>query len=1508
MSYHLQATFSRGELDPELHYRSDLELFRSALAECENFITLKRGGLRRRGGTRFVAELKNSLQGGWLVPFEFGNGQSYMLEFGERYFRVYTSVGRVLGVEVETPYSVSDLPHLKFVQSTDTLFITGGAITPQALKRRGETSWVIEPMNFKDGPYLDVNIAPTNLKPGGLGNPVPKMTSNTTSGISASASNNSTAAWQIFNRAEGKVVLSSGASGWLQCQFPSAVVIDAYMLQAPSDNSQHDDMPWQWNIEASHDGSNWTILDTQDGQDTWASNEWRQYAFHNETGFAYYRMSFSQGGGPNGDDSAIGQLVFHQAGEDQTPFNLTASSVTGINGDVGFKTSDIGRHIRFRGSDGFWRWFKITGRTSTRTVQVQLYGQALLDTKAQTSWRLGAWSGTTGWPETIGWHKSRLAFAGTREEPQKVWESQTEDYTNFSVSHVLQASDAVTAAILSGQVNRIQWLVDDNDLIVGTTRAVRALGKATEQDPYGPDNVDQRPETNFGTNGISPIKVGSVLIYFGAYGTDMREIAYEYSADGRVSQSVSEVQSHLFRNGISGACYQQYPDSIVWLWDSTGRGIGFTYERQQQVYGMHRHDFGGNVECMADLSADGADEVWMIVKRTINGQSRRYIEILQRPFSGGAIEDAWHLDCATLYDDAPANTLSQLDYLEGKEVVLYADGTDYPATVNGGEVSLPNGQTAAKILVGLDVRAKAKTLPFPINGPDGATLGRKLRVDRCALAVLETGTLKAGSEDTHLDQLIYYRAGDQAGAPAPLRSGVLNQAQGARQQAEANARAEERRAELAVRQKEVNQTRASFERKRTLENHQRVMGYNRAAGAERGLSPSGSLTDVLDDNALEAAQKIEAIRYGAEASQRQFMTVAPISEGRVQIIGDGVADRVDLPFQFIDQSNLEVVHRDVDGNTEVWQYQQAPGNWFYTGGNFAGGTVFFDPDALRPGEELTVQLVSDFRQPYSLAGGEIDPAVMEKAMDRTAINMQSVASRALLDQNGGYDLDGRRVVNGLEAADNNDLPTLQQVLEIASLPGAQGPKGPLGDQGPIGPAGAQGPEGPQGPQGERGPVGYEGPRGPTGLQGPEGPRGPEGPTGPTGSQGVQPEIDASEWDLVASRGERGLQGQQGIQGPEGPQGVQGPEGLQGPKGDTGSQGPTGAQGLQGAQGDPGLVYRGLWSSGEAYSSDETVTYNGSSFISLRVNTNKNPSTSPDDWGLLASKGDTGAIGATGPQGPQGPAGSTSYNAGTLDGLDSAAFVRSNANDTMSGSYTVTGSFTVQGNSYIGKNGGGDSWLYFYDDNSNAWRNLGWDDSANAFVAEENDGGHHKLALVNDGSNAAETNFPIGTLLLVSSSANENRNSSKGIYLYSLNTAQYVTSSHANRGAQLTGTWRAKENNTWNLKIIEALQDWRDRGGIIPEWIPPTAEDIRATMPNVSARQLRHGLLNVELEEADVDAVIAAIPDDDERKRASIDWRTANEFERLHPLVVQLSAALGLSPEVVDDLWGFFQTI
>lgn len=139
-------------------------------------------------------------------------------------------------------------------------------------------------------------------------------------------------------------------------------------------------------------------------------------------------------------------------------------------------------------------------------------------------------------------------------------------------------------------------------------------------------------------------------------------------------------------------------------------------------------------------------------------------------------------------------------------------------------------------------------------------------------------------------------------------------------------------------------------------------------------------------------------------------------------------------------------------------------------------------------------------------------------------------------------------------------------------------------------------------------------------------------------------------------------------------------------------------------------------------------------------------------------------------------------------------------------------------------------------------------------------------------------------------------------------AEYIVRYPSGEEETLVTGLRAGENHGWSVTVAQVAQAWKTSGGVIPEWSPPTPGEVRASMPTVTARQLRHGLLNVNTDEADVEALIAAMPDEEERKRASIDWRTANEYERLHPLVVQISASLGLTPELVDSLWDYYRTI
>jgi hypothetical protein len=112
--YPVQDTFVRGEISPRLHARASLDLYRAALSKCENFVTLPHGGIRKRGGTIFVGEVKNAAKTTRGIPFIFSSEQAYCLEFGDFYIRVYAYGARVGTVEIASPYADADLFDLAY--------------------------------------------------------------------------------------------------------------------------------------------------------------------------------------------------------------------------------------------------------------------------------------------------------------------------------------------------------------------------------------------------------------------------------------------------------------------------------------------------------------------------------------------------------------------------------------------------------------------------------------------------------------------------------------------------------------------------------------------------------------------------------------------------------------------------------------------------------------------------------------------------------------------------------------------------------------------------------------------------------------------------------------------------------------------------------------------------------------------------------------------------------------------------------------------------------------------------------------------------------------------------------------------------------------------------------------------------------------------------------------------------------------------------------------------------
>lgn len=243
---------------------------------------------------------------------------------------------------------------------------------------------------------------------------------------------------------------------------------------------------------------------------------------------------------------------------------------------------------------------------------------------------------------------------------------------------------------------------------------------------------------------------------------------------------------------------------------------------------------------------------------------------------------------------------------------------------------------------------------------------------------------------------------------------------------------------------------------------------------------------------------------------------------------------------------------------------------------------------------------------------------------------------------------------------------------VGLSPGAEGQI--LTTHGADAPSWGDGMPGPQGPAGATGATGAAGATGATGATGPKGPLGFNwrGEWSGSTSYLVDDEVSfngsiyvaivnnsssqppSSNWNLLASKGDTGAAGA------------------------AGAQGPTGATGNTGAQGPDGIVWRGAWSSATAYSVDDAVVLNGTSYIATNANTNSQPPSA--NWSTLAQKGDAGiagAAGATGSTGPDGPQGST----GATGAKGPKGLVWRGAWNS-STSYVVDDAVTLNGTSYI----------------------------------------------------------------------------------------------------------------------------------------------------------------------------------------------------------------------------------
>lgn len=438
-----------------------------------------------------------------------------------------------------------------------------------------------------------------------------------------------------------------------------------------------------------------------------------------------------------------------------------------------FASTDVGRLVRFN-YGGSRPWAVISVYLSATTVLIEPETLVPLDPSSLANlfnngitslWQLGAWSVTTGYPRVGVFHEQRLWAGGTVTEPMNVWASQPADFENMAPTaydSVVTDSNAINYTIVSNKANPIQWMSSGATLMIGTYGAewqVKAASSVNQ--PITPTNINITEQTvNGSLRTARPVRLNNVVCFLQKAGKKFIEIVYDFQQDSMVARNMTIVSEHILRRGGRGSkvAYQQEPNNIIWVMLTDGTLAACTYDRDQQVMAWHQHALGGNgiVESLVAVNSTAGTEtlIYMIVRRTINGGTKRYIEYLTPdffPISDTDIADGFFLDCGLTYDGAPATNITGLNHLNGETIDVVADGI-YLGTqiVTANAITLT---TAASVVhVGYKYSAILRTLPQEGGSPSGGTSQGKIkRAARTMVRVMNTREFKYGTNLQTLD-------------------------------------------------------------------------------------------------------------------------------------------------------------------------------------------------------------------------------------------------------------------------------------------------------------------------------------------------------------------------------------------------------------------------------------------------------------------------------------------------------------------------------------------------------------------------------------------------------------------------------------------------------------------------------------------------------------------------------------------------------------------------------------
>ena len=740
----VQTNFTAGEMSPRLYGRTDIESYNNAAKAMVNTHALVQGGAVRRGGFRYGQATKFSgASTSRLVGFVVSRDVAYFLEFGNLYVRVFLPNLVYTGIELVSPYTSAQLADIDFVQGADTMFIFHQSVPVYRLRRFSASVFDLSAAPFTVPPFDEQGFTPS--------------ASLTLSAATVGAARTATAGAASFLPTDVGRVLVSGAGIANIVGYTSTTVVTVDITAAFASTSivsggwYLDLSPYAFLIASAKDpvGSVITLKA--------AATRAATLTLSAKTGAITITASAGVFTGADTGrvlyaDSGVVSLTFtdatHCSGTTSSDFLYTsyASGAWGIT-ESAFRSTDVGTYVRANGG-----LMLITNFIDASSVNAKIM-TALTSVVASPplAWSIEqpVWNATNGYPRTGTLHEQRLWAAGSPRYPQTIWGSRTGLYLDFTKG--VSDSDACIFTIASDEVNPISYLASNRNLLVHTYGGEFSMQGGQEK-PITPTNVQVKPQSKYGSKGVRPLTIGKESIFLQRAGRKLRALGYEFTIDGYKAPDLTKRADHVTYGGILGMCYQQEPEQLVWAYLTDGTAINCTLDHDENVTAWSPHYTDGAFESVATIPNGSSDQLAVIVRRTINGATVRYVEWQDTTFAPalpGAPSTAYPpvpvatvygatLDASVTVDNVSGQTVfAGLGHLEAKSVYAIADGAKLgPFTVTAGQITLP--RKSYRTLIGLLFTNYVTILTPEIGTGTGSAQGNSMRIGEITLRFLNT--------------------------------------------------------------------------------------------------------------------------------------------------------------------------------------------------------------------------------------------------------------------------------------------------------------------------------------------------------------------------------------------------------------------------------------------------------------------------------------------------------------------------------------------------------------------------------------------------------------------------------------------------------------------------------------------------------------------------------------------------------------------------------------------------